>query len=141
MAIMTASWTQDVQILTATKPGVATQDTNTHVLNKYIKEHLNPGEPIQVNVGQKFVIKISANPTTGYGWTLKPSPNETVVVLVTNRYIQKRTGTRRVGVGGHELWTFEAIGRGQAVISMNYARPWEKDVPPIRTNVFTVIVK
>ena len=106
-----------------------------------IEEYLNPGEPIQVTPGRKFSVRIASNPTTGYGWQLAQSPDQAVAVLVTNIYVQEPTDNLRVGVGGHEVWTFQATGQGQTAIALQYLRPWEKDVPPIRTNVFTVIVK
>ncbi|MBU4198578.1 MAG: protease inhibitor I42 family protein [Verrucomicrobia bacterium] len=106
-----------------------------------IEEYLNPGEPIRVTAGRKFSISIAANPTTGYGWQLAKPMDETVAVLITNSYVQDQTDMLRVGGGGHEVWIFKAIGQGQAAISLKYVRPWEKDVAPARTNVFTVIVK
>ena len=60
------------------------------------------------------------------------------IALVTNAFIPP--DSKLCGAGGHEVWTFKAIGEGQVEISMNYTRPWEKD-QPVRTNVFTVIVK
>ncbi len=123
-----------------TNKGVSVQIVTTNTMNEKIKEHLHPGEPIKVAVGQKFSIRIAANPSTGYGWQLSQPPDAAVTMLVTNSYIQKRTDMR-VGVGGHEVWTFKAVGQGRTDISLQYVRSWEKDVPPVRTNVFTVIVK
>ena len=104
-------------------------------------EYLNPGAPIRVDAGRTFSIRIMANPTTGYGWQLSKPLDETVVMLVTNAYVQKPNKRQMVGVGGHEIWTFQAVGQGQAEIFLKYVRPWEKAKPPIDTNVFTVIVK
>ncbi len=106
-----------------------------------IAEHLNPGEPVRVAAGRQFAIRIASNPTTGYGWQLARPPDPAVAVLVTNTYAQAAPDTPRVGVGGHEVWTFKAVGAGQTAIALEYIRPWEKDKPPARTNVFTVIVK
>lgn len=101
------------------------------------EEYLNPGEPIEVQVGQKFTIRMESNPTTGYGWQLSDSlDNE--IILVTNTFIPP--DSQLCGAGGHEVWTFKAMHAGRAKISMEYVRPWEKD-QPARTNVFKVIVK
>jgi inhibitor of cysteine peptidase len=102
------------------------------------EEYLNPGEPIQVKAGQKFIIRMESNPTTGYGWKLSKALDEKVVQFVTNAYIPP--DSKLCGAGGHELWTFKAIEPGQVDISLKYVRPWEK-YQPARTNVFTVIVK
>jgi inhibitor of cysteine peptidase len=100
------------------------------------REYSSPAEPIKVKSGEEFVIKIKSNPTTGYSWELANNPDN--IILVTNSYLA--SSSRLMGVGGHELWTFKAVGCGQTNILMKYLRPWEKD-RPVMTNVFTVIVK
>ena len=99
--------------------------------------NLNASEPITVKAGQNFTIKMESNPTTGYGWQLSKALDNKIS-LVTNAYIPP--DSKLCGAGGHEIWTFKAIGEGQTEISMKYVRPWEKD-QPARTNVYTVIVK
>jgi len=101
------------------------------------EEYLNPGEPIRVKAGQRFTIRMESNPTTGYSLQLSEDLDN-IIVLVTNAYISP--DSKLMGAGGHEVWTFKAIGHGQTNIIMKYVRPWEKDLPA-RTNVFTVIVK
>ena len=107
-------------------------------MSEKTEEYLNPGEPIKVKAGQRFTIRLESNPTTGYGWQLAGPLDQTVVQCVTNIY--EAPDSKLMGAGGHEIWTFRAIGEGQAEISMKYVRPWEQD-KPARTNVYTVIVK
>ena len=99
--------------------------------------NMTASEPIMVKAGQNFTIKMESNPTTGYGWQLSKALDNKIS-LVTNAFIPP--DSKLCGAGGHELWTFKAIGEGQTDISMKYVRPWEKD-QPARTNVFTVIAK
>jgi len=108
---------------------------------RMIKEYTKQDKPIEITIGQQFAIKLVSNPTTGYGWQLSKSLDEKVVSLLTNTYVQKKTDTRMVSVGGHEVWTFRAVGQGKSEIDMKYVRPWEKDVPAVETNVFSVVVK
>ena len=110
------------------------QETN---ISEKIEEYLNPGAPIKVKTGQKFTIRMESNPTTGYGWQLAKDLNN-IVVLITTTFVPPET--KLCGAGGHELWTFKAVGEGKAEIFMRYVRPWEKD-QPARMNVFTVIVR
>ncbi len=124
-----------------TNEAVAVQSDATNVHGSVIEEYLHPGTPIRAAAGQKFSIRIKANPTTGYGWQLSKPLDEHVLSLVANVYIRQPDERQRVGVGGHEIWTFKAVGQGQAEIALKYVRPWEKDKPPVDTNVFTVIVK
>ncbi len=115
---------------------IANSQGTTNISEKN-EEYLNPGEPIKVKASQIFAIRMESNPTTGNGWQmLKALDNK--IILVTNAYIPPDSNL--MGAGGHEVWAFKAIGEGQADISMQYVRPWEKD-QPVRTNVFTVIVK
>ncbi len=104
-----------------------------------MEEYLNPGAAIAVDAGRRFVLRLRSNLTTGYGWQLAGPLDEKIVVLVTNDYIQ--SDTKLAGAGGHEVWVFKAVGRGQAEVALKYVRPWEKDQPPADTNVFKVVVK
>ena len=110
--------------------------TNMH---ENTEEYLNSGEPIKVKTGLRFTIRMESNPTTGYSWQLSKPLDQTVVQCVTNIY--EAPDSKLMGAGGHEVWTFMAVGQGQAVISMQYVRPWEKEKPPVKTQVFNVIVK
>jgi len=115
---------------------MANSQTTTNMSEK-TEEYLNPGQPIKVNSGRIFTIRMESNPTTGYGWQLSKALDNKII-MVTNAFIPP--DSKLCGVGGHEVWTFKAIGEGQSDISMKYVRPWEKN-QPARTNVFTVIVK
>jgi inhibitor of cysteine peptidase len=107
-------------------------------MSEKTEEYLNPGAPIQVNVGQTFTIRMQSNPSTGYGWQLSKALDNRIS-LVTNVFLSP--DSKLMGAGGHEIWTFKAVAQGQTEIAMEYVRPWENDQPPVRTNVFKVIVK
>lgn len=141
LAMVMPAGAQEPSTQASMNGSVAIQGGSTNRAGEAIEEYLNPGEPIRVDAGRKFALRIMSNPTTGYGWQLSKPLDENVVVLVTNIYLQQQTVPERVGVSGHEVWTFQAIGQGQTEISLKYVRPWEKDRPPARTNCFTVIVK
>lgn len=99
----------------------------------------HPGKTLMLNCGGCFVVRLPANPTTGYGWQLALPLNERIVVLVTNDYIAP--ATQLVGAGGEEVWSFKAVGRGRAEIAFRYVRPWEKNRPPAKTNCLQVVVQ
>ncbi len=95
---------------------------------------------IETKVGESFMIKLESNVTTGYSWRLaelKPG----IVEKVNNIYVQNQTDGRMVGSGGIEEWTFKAIAKGKVIITLEYVRPWEKDVPPIKRALYQVTVK
>jgi len=129
-----AAYSQEILKMAATNDN-SMQAGATNISDK-TEEYLNPGEPIKVKAGQKFIIRMESNPTTGYSWQLSKDLDN-IIVLVNNTFIPP--DSKLCGAGGHELWTFKAIEPGQTNIIIKYVRPWEKN-QPARTNVFTVIV-
>jgi inhibitor of cysteine peptidase len=94
---------------------------------------------ISVKVDETFNITLASNPTTGYSWRmgeLKPG----VVQSVSDEYKPAENTRGLVGAGGEEIWTFKAVGAGNARISFEYVRSWEVDVPPVKKADFNVTV-
>ena len=87
--------------------------------------------------------RIPSNPTTGYSWSLLVTGSESVVRYHENSMekAQETTGRELAGRGGHELWTFEAVGRGISTIVLGYRRPWERGTPPLRYHVLVFNVR
>lgn len=108
------------------------------VSNQESSDKENTGGRLEVTAGQEFSITLASNATTGYHWELASPLDEAMVQLVASEY--KNPETRLVGVGGQEIWTFRAIGQGHTLINLKYVRPWEKDVAPVKTASYTVIV-
>ncbi|MDO8531353.1 MAG: protease inhibitor I42 family protein [Dehalococcoidia bacterium] len=94
---------------------------------------------IEARVGETFVIVLESNRTTGYGWALAEQPNAAVVTLVGSEYVARGVGIP--GQGGEERWTFRAAGAGAAALRLAYMRPWEKDMPPAKTQTYAVSVR
>ncbi len=99
----------------------------------------DPAKPVRIPAGSEFTLTLESNRTTGYQWQLAGTPDETVVKLIESRY--ELPDTKLLGAGGREVWTFNAVGKGKTKISLKYVRPWEKDVPPVKEAVFTVVVE
>jgi inhibitor of cysteine peptidase len=95
---------------------------------------------LKLKVGDTFVIKLESNPTTGYSWSLAESDSK-VVKQVSSVYEPEKTAPNIVGSGGTEVWTFKAFAKGETKLTFNYARPWEKGIPPIKEEIYTIIVK
>ena len=100
------------------------------------------GVQIENNAAQMkniAVIEMEGNPTTGYSWVYKMSP-ENIIREVSNTYIADQTQNNRVGSGGKFVFTFEAVTRGEAELVFSYLRPWEEGIPPVQTVTFNAIV-
>lgn len=89
--------------------------------------------------GSSFTIVLAANHTTGYSWRLAKAPRADLLRKVNDVYEEDSSG--RVGAGGKEMWTFEALGTGTTDIEFEYARPFEKDAAPVNTAKFHIIIE
>lgn len=94
---------------------------------------------IKAAVGDEFVITLEGNATTGYEWRLATPIDNTLINLVKSEYIPDNTGL--VGSGGRSIWTFKAVKAGNARISFEYIRSWEKDVPPVKEAKYIVNIQ
>ena len=95
-------------------------------------------KPIEVVIGQNFSFTLETNPTTGYKWELAGTLDQGVVKFIANEY--KAAEPRRIGSGGNEIWTFQAVGAGSAKITLQYVRSWERPFSPVKTSIFYIIV-
>jgi len=95
-------------------------------------------KPITVTSGQQFKITLASNRTTGYKWDLAKPLDAKLLALVTNEYV--RPNPQLIGGGGNEVWTFKAVSEGKTEIALKYIRPWETNVPPVRTTNFVVVI-
>ena len=73
-------------------------------------------------VGDRIVISLEANPTTGYGWQQAPGLDDSVVKFVSEDYQQAPASPNMVGVGGIDTLTYQAVGEGTTTIALVYLR-------------------
>ena len=102
-------------------------------------DSIEPGN-ITIKSGDTFEIKLESNPTTGYSWRLAESPSGTIQ-NISNVYEPRKTSGNIVGSGGTEIWTFKAVSKGNIILNFEYARPWEKDIKPIKKETYQITVK
>jgi len=94
---------------------------------------------IETKVGDTFTIPLEANHTTGYSWRLAQPPDPAILKQAGEKYEEDNSGG--VGVGGVETWTFQAMAKGATTLVFEYARPFEKNVPPAKTSKFRITIK
>jgi inhibitor of cysteine peptidase len=105
-----------------------------------VPEYSDPARPVKTRTGDRFVIVLDSNPTTGYGWQLGQSFDKTAFEVLEIRY-EPSNDKRLAGAGGKQTWMFRALRAGNAVIDFEYLRPWEKDIPPVKKIRFAVTVR
>lgn len=98
----------------------------------------NPKKSVEARVGQRFIIVLGANHTTGYRWEIANDGDKNIVELVGSEY--KVTDDGKVGSGGREIWTFVARNQGKTKISFRYVRPWEKEAG-VKTTSFEIVIQ
>jgi len=96
-------------------------------------------KPIVAHAGSTFTITLPANRTTGYSWALEDPLNASILAARGKRYVAPSTTV--MGAPGAEVWTFAAIAHGKTLISLKYARPWEKSAPPAKEALYVVVVR
>ena len=82
-----------------------------------------PGSEVQIAEGSaefsqsNLVVKLDANPTTGYEWTFQIDGS---AVHPASDGAQPKTGE-----GGVHTFNFKADGSGEVTLTFTYARSWE----------------
>ncbi len=94
---------------------------------------------MRVPMGKIIKVSLEANPTTGFSWRLVSVSDKSVLEFLKKEFIP--AGGELAGAGGVENWSFKTLKSGQSVIVLEYAREWEKDVPPAKREEFSVFVR
>jgi predicted secreted protein len=94
---------------------------------------------VQIAVGDKLTISLEEIPTTGFIWVLvtnMPSSLQTI----SDEFVQQGNSEApmRAGAGGYRKLVYQAIEKGQAVLSFVKRRPWEDG--EITNERFTVAI-
>lgn len=78
-----------------------------------------------VRAGQRVVISLAENPTTGYSWQFFITPaKQNTITDTAETYIAPDTSL--VGAGGMKEYSFTAAQEGRVTVTGYYFRPWEK---------------
>ena len=78
-------------------------------------------ERIEARVGERFLIVLNSNPSTGYRW--EPRYEDGMLELMGEEY---ERSSDRIGAGGHQTFTFMPLRSGETVVHLRYRRPWLK---------------
>ncbi|MDT0270421.1 protease inhibitor I42 family protein [Streptomyces sp. DSM 44915] len=77
----------------------------------------DPEQPVEVEVGETFVLEQYENPTTGFVWEiLDPAPDSGVIRAAGDDYVSDEP--QLDGTGGVRLLRFEAVAEGETTVSM-----------------------
>ena len=96
------------------------------------------GTEIELEVGQKAVITLKSNPTTGFSWEMVESED---AVLKQFGEAEYEAESKLVGAGGAETLSFEAVEAGEMDLKLIYHRSWEEGIDPAEAFEVRVVVK
>jgi inhibitor of cysteine peptidase len=95
------------------------------------------GRSVAIAVGETVSLTLAGNPTTGYIWELADVDR---TVLTPDPEPAFAADSSLTGAGGKFTFRFFARTAGSSAVKMSYRRPWEKDVPPLRSVALTLTV-
>jgi inhibitor of cysteine peptidase len=77
---------------------------------------------ITVYKGSSLTVTLCSNPSTGFEWPDTPENNNTAVLSQSSHKTISSTSDV-VGAAGEEVWTFDALETGLAVVEFDYSKP------------------
>lgn len=96
------------------------------------------GQTIELAAGQKLVLSLETNPTTGFDWEVSEIDEAVIKQSGDSEY---KSESDLIGAGGVRTFTFEAVTAGTSTLKLIYHRSWEKDIPPEQEFTVTITVK
>lgn len=127
----------------------ATKNANVNEGNIMIADRIveNMNMINKVKIGKTISVLVDENVTTGYSWTIKVTGDSKAIKTTFAEVKNKEDASQMegkpliCGAGVEKELTVKGIKKGQAIITMTYARSFEKNVEPIKTMVFVVNVE
>jgi inhibitor of cysteine peptidase len=107
----------------------ATPTPTPTMINEIIVDVSYNNSEVTLAVGDRLIVTLDSNATTGYSWNLSAISDTSVIAKVSDEYVAPTSAPPLMGQGGQEAWPFEALDAGTAIISMKYIRSWETEEP------------
>jgi inhibitor of cysteine peptidase len=87
-------------------------------------EKKNISQDIEIVYPGSLVVTLASNPTTGFQWGAAKISDTAVLTQSEHNYVAPAAGSPP-GASGKDVWTFKPAGRGAAIITIGYSRPWQ----------------
>jgi inhibitor of cysteine peptidase len=89
------------------------------------------GRAITLSRGDELVVSLTSNPSTGYTWRIARDDPARLKPLGAPSY--ERPSESILGGAGRQVFRFRAESSGTAALTLDYSRPWEKNVQAAKT--------
>ncbi|MCR3760892.1 protease inhibitor I42 family protein [Clostridium felsineum] len=90
----------------------------------------------KIKLGEEVWIILDGNPSTGYNWKLD-FEDSGIYRVQESFFLPSRTES--VGTKGKAIWILKATDKGETVVSLNYARSFDKK--PIKNVAYSIVVE
>jgi inhibitor of cysteine peptidase len=116
-----------------------TPTTRAAVQKPTIARNSDNGGTITLAPGGRLIVRLAANPTTGYTWK---------VAVLDAHYLQQMgepvyesANPQIPGSGGTQSYTFTAKAPGSTAMVLDYVRPWEKQTDNVTSFTLNVVIR
>jgi predicted secreted protein len=96
------------------------------------------GKTIELQRGKRVTVRLEANRSAGYRWSLAFSGDGKLEQLGEAFYAAEKSVP---GGDGAEYWPFRATRAGTVELRFEYRRPWEHDKPVAKGLSYTIEVR
>jgi inhibitor of cysteine peptidase len=97
------------------------------------------GKDVDLSSGETLIVKLTGNPSTGYGWTVAGDPAP--LKLQKTSFVKNSKSSQNVGAPGTQVLRFSASSAGMATLTVVYRRSWEYNLSPMKTFSLRVNVR
>jgi inhibitor of cysteine peptidase len=89
------------------------------------------GTDVDLAPNTPLIVKLPANPSTGYVWTVIGDPSP--LKLQKASFQKAKTKSAAVGASRTAVFRLNASSAGVATLTLVYRRSWEYNLPPMKT--------
>ncbi|UAK35336.1 protease inhibitor I42 family protein [Nocardia asteroides] len=120
----------------------SSETTTAEVANAVVRVgEADNAQQRRLSAGQRLVVALPANPSTGYSWSVAALDSSVVKPDGEADFEPDAAAPVAPGAGGTAVRSFVGVGTGATTLKMEYTRPWDQGLEPARTFSLTIEVR
>lgn len=97
-------------------------------------------DPLELRSGQVFSLRLPSDPGSGFRWSLLDGAVPVLQPLGPEVYSSDEASDL-LGGAGVSIWRFRAVAPGEGRLSLDYRRPWEREIAAERSFACRILVR
>ncbi len=93
-------------------------------------EKQNDGNLVKTRVGDRIVLRLPANPTTGFDWVITEGGSPVIEQVGKMVFEPDTAPPGTSGTGGTDIWKFDAETAGTTTLKLEYRQPFAPETEP-----------